>query len=420
MIHKISMIIELKKEVEAKFGKKVENRGDCEMISNTILELLDVEISYNTLRRMYELVPYTKPNTKTLNTLAQFVGYNNYFHFSQNYSFKEKTKLFQITYKSLYDDNEAEILELVKRTKRSAEDFVDFITLLLRELFYKKKYSLINAIFNLKELHYSNFSYSELLYVGNSVGLILRKENRVHKILIKNINFLNCIYLTFVDYSSLNSYYGKWASSLKRINTSEEIELFNNAVLQFKNFLNNKKIKVLDKDLIYRKDLHPILCSRLLALKFLTPNTPNVTSILTNYYKVHSIRKNSTDYSYELFTTAILTKNIKVMQFLVEKSDLTIKLLHQKHHLNSFYLMSAFYYKLSDNKAEALKNFNHFSLNECRYSYEEFIKLIYLIYMYEDSKLASEKNQIRMRYKTLSEKLNYPYFSEAYLFDYFK
>ena len=79
------------------------------------------------------------------------------------------------------------------------------------------------------------------------------------------------------------------------------------------------------------------------------------------------------------------------MQFLVEKSDLTIKLLHQKHHLNSFYLMSAFYYKLSDNKAEALKNFNHFSLNECRYSYEEFIKLIYLIYTYEDSKLASEK-----------------------------
>jgi hypothetical protein len=34
--------------------------------------------------------------------------------------------------------------------------------------------------------------------------------------------------------------------------------------------------------------------------------------------------------------------------------------------------------------------------------------------------LASEKNQISMRYKTLREKLNYPYFSEAYLFDYFK
>ena len=413
------MIVELKKEVESKFGKKVENRGDCELISNAILELLDIEISYNTLRRLYELAPYAKPNTKTLNTLAQFVGYNNYFHFSQNYSFKDKTKLFQITYKTLYDDNEAEILELVKRTKRSAEDFVDFITLLIRELFYKKKYSLINAIFSLKELHYSNFSYSELLYIGNSVGLVLRKENRVHKTLVKNINFLNCIYLTFVDYSSLNSYYGKWASSLKRTSTSEEIIVFNNAVLQFKNFLNNKKIKVLDEDLIYRKDLHPILCSRLLALQFLTNNKPDVTEILTNYYKVHSARKNSTDYSYELYTTAILTKNRKVMRFLIEKSDLTIEFLYQKHHLNSFYLMSAFYYKLSDNNVEALKKFKRFSLSECRFSYEEFIKLFYIIYTHEDSKIPSEKKQLIMRYKKLSDKLNYPYFSENYLLNYF-
>ena len=101
------MITELKKEVESKFGKKIEKRGDCEMISNAILEILDIEISYNTLRRLYGLAPYTKPNTKTLNTLAQFVGYNNYYHFSKKYIFKDITKIFQITYKCLYDNNEA-------------------------------------------------------------------------------------------------------------------------------------------------------------------------------------------------------------------------------------------------------------------------------------------------------------------------
>jgi hypothetical protein len=46
-------------------------------------------------------------------------------------------------------------------------------------LFYRKRYTLINAIFNLKELHYTKFSYSELLCIGNSIGLILREENRV-------------------------------------------------------------------------------------------------------------------------------------------------------------------------------------------------------------------------------------------------
>lgn len=43
------MIIELKKDVDSKFGKKIENSGDCEMISIAILKLLDIEISYNTL-----------------------------------------------------------------------------------------------------------------------------------------------------------------------------------------------------------------------------------------------------------------------------------------------------------------------------------------------------------------------------------
>ena len=127
----------------------------------------------------------------------------------------KKTKLYQITYKYIYDNDDLEILKLIKKTKRSSEGFIDFLTLLIRELFYLKKYELISSIFNLEELRHSNFSYSEILYFGNSVGLILRKENQVNKVLVNNINFLNCIYLIFVDYSSLNSYYGKWANTLK-------------------------------------------------------------------------------------------------------------------------------------------------------------------------------------------------------------
>lgn len=413
------MITELKKEVELNYGKKVENRGDCEKISGAILELLDIEISYNTLRRLYKLAPHSKPNKKTLNTLAQFVGYNNYFHFTQTYSFKEKTKLFQITYKSIYEENDTEILDLVKNTKRTSENFIDFITLLIRELFYKQKYELINAIFNLKELHYSNFSYSEILYVGNSVGLILRRENRIHNMLIKNINFLNCIYLTFVDYSSLDSYYGEWALALKHNKTSKEIEVFNNAVLEFKKFLNKKPLKVINENLIYRKNLHPILRSRLLSLYFLSETKLNTIEVLTNYHKVHLKTKYSMDYFYELYTTSILIKNTEVMKFLIEKLDLTIEYLYQKHHLNSFYLMSAFYYKLTNNRVEEYKNFNRFSLSGCQYSYEEFIKLLYLIYLYSNKKSNSEKKQLLERYTTLSKKLNYAYFSEDFILNYF-
>tara|TARA_B110000459_G_scaffold35558_1_gene37838 strand:+ start:1821 stop:3065 length:1245 start_codon:yes stop_codon:yes gene_type:complete len=413
------MIVELKKEIEKKIGVKVNTRGDCELISLAILDLLDITISYNTIRRLYGLAPYTKPNTKTLNTLAKFVGYNNYLHFSQNFSYKEKRSLFHITYKAIYDDNDNEILDLVKKTKSSQEDFIGFITMLIRELFRKKKYTLIEKIFNLDETHSENFSYSELLYLGNSVGLILREEQRVHETLGKNINFLNCIYLTFVDYSSLNTYYGQWLEALRHLKTSDEISMFNNALLQFKNFLNLNVIKEIEYDFTFKDDLNPILSSRLLALKFLSDKNCDVSQTLTNYYKTHSKKVNVSDYSFELYTTSILTKNIEIMRFLIENLECKIEFFYQKNHINSFYLMCAFYFKFTKNKTEELKNFKRFSIHECRYSYEEFIDLMHQIYLYHNAKLISEKILVKKNYFKLSQKLNYPYFSEKYLLDYF-
>jgi hypothetical protein len=414
------MIDELKKEVEKKFGKKVENRGDCEKISSAILELIDQDISYNTIRRLFKLAPFTNPNKKTLDTLAKFTGYKNYFHFTQTYSVKQKTKLYQITYKHIYDDDDIKILKLIKQTKRSSEDFIDFLTLLVRELFYLKKYELINSIFNLDELHHSNFSYSEILYFGNSVGLILRKENQVNKVLANNINFLNCIYLIFVDYSSLNSYYGRWANRLKNFKITSEIEVFNQAILEFKRFLNNKKLINNVESLIYKKDIHPILSSRLVALHLLSNTVSNPREVLTKYCKVHPKTKYLTDYFYELFTTSILTKNIVVMKFLIQTINLKVLHLYQKEHLNSFYLMSAFYYRLVSIKVKQLENYSRFNLNGSRNSYDEFIKLLNLIYLYDVTAHRAEKKQLLLQYKLLSERLKYPYFSEEFLKSYFQ
>ena len=414
------MINELKKEIEKKYGKKVENRGDCEKIAIAILELLDIEISYNTIRRIFELAPFTNPNKKTLNTLAKFIGYNNYFHFTQTYSFKEKTNLFQIAYKHIYNENDLEIINLIKNIRKGTEYFIDFITLLVRELFYTKKFELIDSIFKLKELEYSRFSYTEILYFGNSVGLILRKENKLNEVLAKNINFLKCVYLIFVDYSSLNSYYGKWSNTLKDLKTTTEIEVFNLAILEFKRFLNNKKLNNNIEELLYNKNLHPILCSRLIALHLLSKNVSNPIEALTKYCKFHSIKNHFTDYFYELFTTSILTKNIGVMKFIIQEINFKIMHLYQKEHLNSYYLMSAFYYRITDNKVKQLKNYNRFNLNGSRNSYDEFIKLLNLIYLYGATTNWTEQKQILQQYELLSEKLNYPYFSNEFLLNYFE
>ena len=281
------MIEILKKRVEEKIGKPVKTRGDCELVSNAVLETLDIDISYSTIKRLYGLAPYTNPNSKTTNTLALFVGYKNYAHFSQNYRHKDKIDLSQLTYKAVSIGNEQAILELVIKTKKSSENFIGFIVLLTRELFHNKNYSLLDKIFKLKALNFNSFSYSEALYFGNSIGLLLRKKTVIDFVLLNNTNFLNTIYLTFVDYSNLNGYYGEWTEKINRKQTETEITLFTASLLEFKNFLNNKKLKELDEDLIYNKELHPILCSRLLASKLLVHdngNSINISKVLNSYF----------------------------------------------------------------------------------------------------------------------------------------
>ena len=414
------MIDLLKKQIEQKIRKEITNRGDCEMISNAILQTLDVNISYNTIRRLFGLATYTKPNKKTLDILSKFLGYKNYFHFSQNAQYKEKTEFQNDMYKVIYHNDIEAITALIKNRKVNQQNYSGFIAQLSRELLYDKSYSNLNTVFKLQNLDYKTFTYSELLHIGNSIGLIIRKQEHYNEALFYNINFLHCVYLTFVDYSSLNGYYGAWAKKILQKKPSREITIFTSAILEFNKFINNKSINPKVDNLIYTDDLNPILCSRLLALKLLKANETETIEVLHKYYTIHSKRANLTDYSYELFTTSIVTKNLQIMEFLVHKIILRVKFYYQKSHLNSFYLMGAFYYKLiGDEKKEAEYN-TLFSLNECRYSYEEFISLLYQIYLYGSAEGLSNKTKIKKKYIQLSKKLNYPYFSENYLTDYFK
>jgi hypothetical protein len=409
----------LKKEIEAKIGRKVTNRGDCELVSNVILETLGLEISYSTIRRFYGLVNETKPNNKTLNTLAKFVGYKNYIHFSQNYSYKQKIDLTDIIYKTVSENDSENIINLVIKTKNSSEDFVSLIIILIRELWHNENHDLINRIFRLKELNFNSFSYYEALKIGNSIGLLIRKKSKIDLQLLNNINFLECVFIIFVDYSSLNKYYGDSLEIINKNNVREDITLFSTAVLEFKNFINNKVFNPINVNATYKKQLHPILSSRILSLELLSADQKKKLGILNAYHTSNLIKGNLTSHYYELFTTSILLKNTEIMFFLISKINLKVEFYFQKTHLNSFYLMCLFYYKLIGDVENETKFLKSFKLSECRDSYKEFLTLILHVYLYNNTNEKTKKRNIKAQYKILSKKLNYPYFSDAFLLNYF-
>ena len=56
----------LKRKTELTAGFKITNRGDCETLSELILEKTSNNLSYNVLRRFFGLSSYMKPNKATL------------------------------------------------------------------------------------------------------------------------------------------------------------------------------------------------------------------------------------------------------------------------------------------------------------------------------------------------------------------
>jgi hypothetical protein len=413
------LIENLKKEIAKKIKREIKNRGDCVFLSNAIFEILDIEISYNTLRRFYNLLPSTKTSIKTFNTLAQFIGYKNYIDFTQNYKYKGKINITEIIYKSVAKNKPEDIVNLVKKTKKSSEDFTSLIIILIRELWHNGNFKLIDRIFNLKALNFNSFSYDEVLKIGNSIGLLIREKDKLHPQLLNNINFLDCVFLIFVDYSSLNKYYGGTLEIIKKNNVRYDITLFSKAVLEFRNFINNKKIKDLDIDKPHEKQLHSILIGRLLSLKLLSADPDKAIKIINTHHKSLPLKVDLISHYYEIFTTTILLKNIEIMSFLIDKVESKIDFYYQNSQLNSFYLMCLFYYRLAGDLENENKFFKAFKLNDCRHSYEEFISLLYLIYEYDSTTTKTKKINLRTRYKSLSKKLNYSIFSENFLLKYF-
>jgi hypothetical protein len=411
----------LKKELELKLGQKIENRGDAELLANAIQETIDQQISYNTIRRFFGVSTNVKPNNNTLNILARFIGFKNYIHFTQTYSFREKKNIAEIIYKAIYNQDNEEIISLIKRIKKTPEDFVSFIILLVRELIYNKKYHILNNIFKLKEMEFNSFSYSEVLLIGNSTGLLLRKNPMDNYILLKNRNFLQCVYSSFVDYSNINGFYGEWAKFVVRNKVNKEIIIFSDAILQLRKFLNQKKIQNDYEELAYSNKLHPILCSRLLSLSFLNSPGQKTDETLIKYIKSHSKKKQIyVDYFYELFITAIYSKNIHLMKSLINIMNVSriSTFTYQKDHLNMYYFMCLFYYQSIKNKVEIKKYLKLININFFKSCYEDFINLLFQVFWYHQAKNKTTKESHRNKYLELAEKLNYPYFDEKFLLEY--
>ena len=423
------MIKGIQSKIEKKINRKIKNRGDCQYLSDRIHIELNESLSYNTIRRVFgiQLDCNTKPSINTLNILSQFIEFNSFDSYKREKTWNKGWALqLQICGWINRMDDDQLVCKLNSSWVKDEKFAVTFV-FILRELFLLNKFELIDNLIKNTNTNFEDFSYSELLYIGNGIGSVFPKiklEDEDLVRLLKNDFFIDYVFLIFVDYSSFQGYYGLLYSLIKKYKIKLRIdqELFFQAIEQFKGLLNKQKIEFSNYQSTNKKSLHPILIGRLASIEIATCKQKGISyeyilQDLTMIIKASN--KPVSDYLYEIKAVALLLSDFSLMEWICSKENHIIQEEHQvSQEQFSFIiqLLLAIHNKNDKKYSAILKKIDN---NKWILSYYSYINIFHSIGNYHFTKDKQEKIKILQQYNTLCAPLNYPIFNEKYLKNYF-
>ncbi|MDC3252967.1 hypothetical protein OAU25_01810 [Crocinitomicaceae bacterium] len=184
------MIVVLKNEIEQKLGISIQRRGDCQLLSDAVLSELGESINYNTIRRFFGVDKSSvfEPSKNTLNILSKFLGYASYNQFSKQVIQFGANQYKDNWYFVLNSQSTSEVINYLIYRRMKDVFFVDVFIRTIRELLLMRRFADVDLIFRSKHLKLNKFSYSESIYVGNAIGILLRDvilEDEDYSLLLK-------------------------------------------------------------------------------------------------------------------------------------------------------------------------------------------------------------------------------------------
>lgn len=413
------MEVKLKEITEKKIGFKIKSLNDSKRLSEIIANEIDLEISYNTIRRFFGVVKNVKASNYTLDIVSKFNGFDNYTDFIVNYRLSNKWKQeFEIT-KIIHKNEDDKLLEYIENNLNQTRSFNLKLIQIIRELLLVGNFILISKIFELEKMYANNFNYDDKVLIGMSIGQVLHLidiKNEEFKELILNENFQDLVITIFVDYGNLKTYYSKIIEIIYANSSRKNILEFSKGILNL-NIYFNKKLNNSFYSLKIEEDFHPILKSRIFAQYLLTDDN-DIIHKLTNYHKTYQLKGYlEIEYLFEIIFTSILTRKFEVMKWIIEKvkQEEDYKFFYKYEHYNNYLFMKLIYYTKTNNLTKAVSFEQNFTLQVYSKSYEKMALLYYYIYKFHTDNNLENLNA----YKKLAKKVNSSFFTKRYLLEYF-
>jgi hypothetical protein len=191
----------LKREVEKKFGRKILSSADCHSLSNEIMQWSQIKISFNTLRRFFNLMKADhQPSMYTLNALSGFCGYSSFDNFITSRS-------------NLNLNGEPE----------EASGLLNYLVLLFKN----------TEVSNVNDVTYFSLVQQTIYYLEQHAYLI----ERFQKEIAGTQNGQRFYFELFINIDKLNSFYGDGLRYYLHEKRDAEAQLFAHSLLCFKSWL---------------------------------------------------------------------------------------------------------------------------------------------------------------------------------------
>ena len=245
------MINNLKKSVVSSFGTSIKNVSDLKNLKSDIYRSTSNELGFNTLRRLFGFLPYTKPNKNTLNILSNYAGYESYIVFLKKFKLDGEWNDWDYVNDILLEKklSKNHILWLMRR--KSSNQYYKLLTYLLSSLILKKDASNLSILFGEEKLF--TLERSELAKISTTLSKKFKSFSPLDfnwiYFLLHFKSFRDIMLYSYVDVDTLNSYYGDLLKESLFIVQDEDEILFTQLILEFDRFV--RKIEPQNKDINY-------------------------------------------------------------------------------------------------------------------------------------------------------------------------
>lgn len=427
----------LKIDVEKKIGFKISSTTEARALQNLLLEQDIYDLSLSTIRRFWGLIPNRKPNEKTLNALAAFLGYKTYLEYVKSKNrFEEWFNISQIQRlksKDTLTKSDFKFIETLYKTESST--FVS-VSLFEHALNFEK-WDYIQDLLNPDNISLLQDNTDVTEYAAKQAYLLaiylksipIAYFNAVIDKLIQIDGFrYYCVYL-YVDIIHLNHRYGAVINKIiATVNKDKEEVLFLTLLKNLWNYLNGNSLKPVAFDKQQLMKLPYVLIGRYYGYQILYNKVEdNQTAVERNWELFLNGIDSKTDirqYLNEFINHLILAKQFQKLEYILENFYEAIMDNFHLHHYFDVFILS-----LSDviisyqsgNKKRANVVFANLDTSKIIYgSYCDYYLIFYNLLGFHLANDAREKQSFKKDYLKLAQNSRFFLFNEEYLEHYFE